>query len=118
MALLNMARPLDGKFINAYWQKTKEDTEIASLVVEDGEKKKIRCSYDNQIDLSAIGGIDFVINGKVLDICGPYDIKLRDWIYIDNKKYIVESILVKRPFQESNMYLKNSNIVEMKIAIR
>lgn len=118
MALLNMVKPQDGKFINAYWQRTKEDAEISSLVVEDGEKKRIRCSYDNQIDLSAIGGIDFVLNGKVLDICGSYDIKLRDWIYIDNKKYIVESILIKRPFQESNMYLKNSPIVEMKIAIR
>ena len=118
MALLNMARPLDGKFINAYWQKTKEDTEIASLVVEDGEKKRIKCSYDNQINLADIGGIDFVVNGKVLDLCTRYDIKIRDWIYIEGKKYIVESIIMKRPHQESNMLLKNSAIIEMKIAIR
>ena len=118
MALLNMARPLDGKFVKAYWQKTKDDTEIASLVVEDGDMRRIMCSYDNQINLADIGGIDFVINGKVLDICTTYDIKIRDWIFIEGKKYIVESILMKRPHQESSMYSKKSPIVEMKIAIR
>lgn len=118
MALLKNVRPLDGKFIKAYWQKTKNDVDITSLVVEDGDMRRIRCSYDNQINLAEIGGLDFVVNGKVLDICTTYDIKIRDWIYIDNKKYIVESILTKRPHQESNMYSKNSVLVDMKVAIR
>lgn len=118
MALLKLAKPQDGKFIKADWQKTKDDKELGSLVVEDGDKRRIMCSYDNQIDLSGIGGIDFVINGKVLDVITSYDIKLRDWIFIEGKKYLVESIISKRPHQESNMYLKKSNMYEMKIAIR
>jgi hypothetical protein len=118
MALLKAVRPLDGKFVKAYWQKTKDDKEMSSLVVADGDMRRVMCSYDNQINLADIGGIDFVINGKVLDLCTTYDIKLRDWIFIEGKKYIVESILMKRPYQESNMYSKNSALVEMKIAIR
>ena len=117
MALLNL-RPQDGKFIVAYWQRTKEDKEVGSLVVADGNMRRIKCSYDNQIDLSEIGGIDFVVKGKVLDICTSYEINLRDWIYINDKKYIVESIISKKPHQESNMYMKNSVIHDWKIAIR
>lgn len=118
MALLKGIKPQDGRFIKGFWQKTKDDTELSSLVVADGVMRRIRFSYDNQIDLSEIGGIDFVLNGKVLDVCTTYDITLRDWIYIDGKRYIVESILSKKPHQESNMYLKNSAIVDMKIVIK
>ena len=118
MALLNMARPLDGKFINVYWQKTKEDTEIASLVVEDGEKKRIKCSYNTQIDLNTIGDFDLVSNGKVLDMVTKYDIKMMDWIYINDKKYVVERILEKKPNQESNMLLKNSVLWSLRILIK
>lgn len=119
MALIRAAtKPQDGKFIVAYWQKTKEDTDIASLVVEDGILRRIRCSYNTQIDLSTIGDFDLVSNAKVLDICTSYDIKMRDWIYIDNKKYIVDKILEKKPFQESNMYLKKSIIWSLRILIK
>lgn len=118
MALLNMVKPQDGKFINAYWQKTKEDTDLASVVVADGEKKRIKCSYNTQIDLATIGDFDLVSNGKVLDMCTKYDIKMMDWIYIDSKKYVVDRIIEKKPFQESNMLLKESVIWSLRLLIK
>lgn len=119
MALIRATtKPQDGKFIKAYWQKTKEDTEIASLVVEDGVMRRIKCSFNTQIDLNAVGDFDMLSNAKVLDICTSYDIKIRDWIYIDSKKYIVDRILEKKPFQESNMYLKKSIIWSLRILIK
>lgn len=118
MALLNVARPLDGKFIKAYWQKTKDDTDNASLVVADGDMRRINCSYNTQIDLNTIGDFGIVSNAKVLDMCTKYEIKMMDWIYIDGKKYVVDRILEKKPFQESNMYLKESVIWSLRILIK
>jgi hypothetical protein len=118
MALLNMTRPLDGKFINAEWQKTKDDTETGSLVAADGDKRRIKCSYNTQIDLNTIGDLGLVSNAKVLDMVTNYDIKMMDWIYIHDKKYIVERILEKKPYQESNMYLKNSALWSLRILIK
>lgn len=118
MALLKAVRPQDGKFISAYWQKTKDDTENASLVVADGDMRRIKCSYNTQIDLGTIGDFGLAINGKVLDMCTQYDIKMMDWIFIDNKKYVVDRILEKKPFQESNMYLKDSVIWSLRILIK
>ena len=67
MALLNMIKPQDGKFITAYWQKTKEDIDNASLIFADGEKKLIKCSYNTQIDLATIGDFGVVSNAKVIE---------------------------------------------------
>jgi hypothetical protein len=118
MGLLSMVQPQDGKFISAYWQKTKNDKEIASLVVADGEKKLIKCSYNTRIEAPTIGSFDVVTQGKVLDMCTKYDIKIQDWIFIDGKKYSVVDILQKTPFQESNMYLKDSVIWQLRILIK
>lgn len=118
MGLLNMAKSQDGKFINAYWQKTKNDSKIASIVVADGEKKLIKCSYNNRIANEVLGEFNLVTQGKVLDMCTTYDIKIQDWIYIDNIKYSVVEILNRIPYQESNMYLKNSAIYKLQILIK
>lgn len=118
MALLNMIKPQDGKFITAYWQKTKEDIDNASLIFADGEKKLIKCSYNTQIDLATIGDFGVVSNAKVIDMCTKYDIRMMDWIYIDGKKYVVDRILEKKPFQESNMLLKESVIWSLRILIK
>jgi hypothetical protein len=118
MAFMNMARPLDGKFIKVYWQKTKDDNDNASLVVADGDMRRINCSYNTQIDLNTIGDFGLVSNAKVLDMITRYDIKMMDWIYIHDKKYIVERILEKKPYQESNMYLKNSVLWSLRILIK
>ena len=118
MGLLNMVQPQDGKFITAYWQKTKNDKENASIVLADGEKKLIKCSYNTRIANESIGSFDFVTQGRVLDMCTKYDIRKNDWIFIDGKKYSVSEILEKTPFQESNMYLKDSVIWQLRILIK
>lgn len=118
MGLLNMVQPQDGKFITAYWQKTKNDRENASIVLADGEKKLIKCSYNTRIANENIGDFNLVTQGKVLDMCTRYDIRKNDWIFIDNKKYSVMDILEKTPFQESNMYLKESAIWQLRILIK
>jgi hypothetical protein len=119
MALVRTSvKPQDGKFITAYWQKTKEDTEIGSLVVEDGARRRIKCSYNTQIDLATVGDFGLVSNAKVLDMCTSYNIKMMDWIYIGNDKYVVDKILEKKPFQESNMYLNKSVIWSLRILIK
>lgn len=118
MGLLSMVKPQDGKFITAYWQKTKNDRENASIVLADGDKKLIKCSYNTRIANETIGSFDVVTRGKVLDMCTRYDIKIQDWIFIDNKKYSVVDILEKTPFQESNMFLKESVIWQLRILIK
>ena len=99
-------------------KKTKEDVDLASIVVADGEKKRIKCSYNTQIDLATIGDFDLVSNAKVLDMCTKYNIRMMDWIYIDGVKYVVDRILEKKPYQESNMLLKDSVIWSLRILIK
>lgn len=118
MGLLSMVQPQDGKFITAYWQKTKNDTKLASLVIADGEKKLIKCSYNTRIANETIGNFNVVTQGKVLDMCTKYDIRKNDWIFIDDKKYTVFDILERTPFQESNMFLKESAIWQLRIVIK
>ena len=118
MGLLSMVQPQDGKFITAYWQKTKNDRDNASIVLADGEKKLIKCSYNTRIANENIGDFNLVTQGKVLDMCTRYDIRKNDWIFIDNKKYSVMDILEKTPFQESNMYLKESVIWQLRVLIK
>lgn len=118
MGVLNDAQPQDGKFVTVYWQKTKNDKENASLVLEDGDKKPIKCSYNTRIANETIGSFDLVTKGKVLDMCTKYDIKIQDWIFIHGKKYSVVDILEKTPFQESNMFLKESVIWQLRILIK
>ena len=118
MAMMSIVRPLDGKFITAYWQKTKNDSNISSIVVADGTRKRIKCSYNTEINTETLGDFGLVTDGKILEMITSYNITAQDWIYIGGHKYSVVDILEKKPYQESNMYMKNSLLWKQKILIK
>ena len=118
MAVISVARPLDGKFIRVYWQKTKNDSKIASIVVSDGERIPIKCSYVTEINNETLGDFGLVTNGKVLEMITKYNITAQDWIFIEDEKFSVVDILDKKPYQESNMYMKNSLLWKQRILIK
>lgn len=115
--LYQLARSQDGRFIKAYWIKTKND-DVNGSVVADGEKKMIKCSYNPEITTQYIENFGLNIDSKILDIVSPYNFKIGDWIILDSKKYTIDSIPSKVPFQESNMYMRHTLLYNTRIVIR
>ena len=115
--LANLVAQQDGKFLKAYWQKTKNDEETGS-VVADGLQVFIRCNYNPDITTQYIQNFGLTIDGMVLDIVSPYNFKIGDWIYISGKKYTIDDIPSKFPFQEANMYMKSTLLYNTRLVIK